>query len=755
MHFSVRGYAVTQYSPRPRIAGLTGFLALVAALTLSACGGGGGGGGGGNQTPTASFTVVPASGTAPLTVAVDASASSDPDGTISNYSWSFGDGSSASGVSTTHTFVNGGSYTITLTVRDNGGKTAKTSHPVSVIANLAPVAAFSVSTTKFTVPTAVTFDGSSSSDSDGSITNYAWDFGDGSSATGVVATHTYTTGGIFEVTLTVFDDRTATGAATRSVIASLPTPSPAVTVSGKVTYDRVPFNSTPGEGLDYGRISATPARGIVVEILNSSNGAFLAATTTDTQGNYSFAVPQNTSVFVRARAQLLAVDASGGQATWNVRVLDNTNSDALYVMDGSTFSTGTSNVARPAMNADSGWPGFGGTRYAGPRVAGPFAIADTIYKAVRFVVDQGGDASIALPDLNVYWSPSNRSSTEFNPATGNIQTTQFRSGATGGMYVLGNDGVDTDEYDEHVLTHEFQHFLQDATSRDDTLGGSHSFGEKLDMRVAFSEGYADAFSGMPLGNDPLYRDSSGAGQADDAFFNLESTSVAPKGWFNESTIAALAWDMFDTVNDANDNVAIAYSSIATVFRTTLRTGQPLTSIFPLVVALKAANPGSATAINTLVSNDGGMVAASMDPFGSTETNDANNADALPLYSSVVLNGSAVRVCGNRAEGIYNNVGNRRFLKFTLNSTVNATIRAVYTTNGSDTGGTPVAPDPDLVLYKGGWVATSESGTTNEENMVRTLDAGDYVIEVYEYSHIEDPSSGTARGRTCYNITLTG
>ena len=39
--------------------------------------------------------------------------------------------------------------------------------------------------------------------------------------------------------------------------------------------------------------------------------------------------------------------------------------------------------------------------------------------------------------------------------------------------------------------------------------------------------------------------------------------------------------------------------------------------------------------------------------------------------------------------------------------------------------------------------------------VRTLDAGDYVIEVYEYSHIETPSSGTSRGRTCYNVTITG
>jgi len=653
---------VTQYSPRPRIAGLTGFLALVAALTLSACGGGGGGGGGGsNVAPTASFTATPACGLVPLALTVDASASSDPDGSIASYSWNFGDGTTGSGPSATHTYTTTGTYTLKLTVQDNSGKASSAQRSVTVSAGPLPAS---------------------------------------------------------------------------------------VAVSGHVTYDRVPFETTLGGGLDYGRITPTPARGIVVDLIRNADQGVIATTNTDANGYYSFAgVPINIDVKVRAKAQ----SRSTSGATWNIQVKDNTNSKALYVMDSSAFNSCIADTTKD-MEADSGWPAFGGASYINPRVAAPFAILDSVYSAVQFVVAEGDDPAIAFPALNVYWSPSNRSSTSFTPSSGNIQTTQYRSGgADGGIYVLGNQNVDTDEYDEHVLTHEFQHYLQDATSRDDTMGGSHSFLEKLDLRMAFSEGYANAFSGMPL-DDPVYRDSNGTSQGNDAFFNLETTAVEPKGWYNESTIAALAWDLFDTTND--DTVAIPYASIATVFRTTLRTGQPLTSIFPLIVALKTANPGSAAAINTLVGNNG-MVATTMDPFGSSETNTGGNADALPIYSNVALNGAAVKVCGNRDEGIYNKLANRRFLKFTLNSTVNATIRAVYTSNGSDTGGTPVAPDPDLVLYKGGSIATSESDAANEENMVRMLDAGDYVIEVYEYSHIEDPSTGTARGRTCYNITLTG
>lgn len=640
-------------------------MALIAAVSLAACGGGGGSSGGGsNAAPTAAFTVNPASGTAPLTVTVDAAASTDSDGTITSYAWSFGDSANGSGVSTTHNYTSAGTFTITLTVRDDDGKTAAT---------------------------------------------------------------------------------------TRSVTVSSGPPPPNVVVSGRITYRRVPFDNTRGGGLDYSRTMSAPARNIVVDLIKASDQSVLFTVNTDANGNYRFATaPVSTDVKVRARAQTRSTVG----ATWNVQVKNNANSNALYVMDSNSFNTGVADITRD-LEAKSGWPDFNGTSYSDPpRVAGPFAIVDSLYSAVQFVVTQGDDHSIVLPDLNVYWSPLNQSSGNFDPATGNIQTTQYRSGASGGIYVLGKENVDTDEYDEHVLTHEFQHYLQDVTSRDDTMGGSHSFGERLDMRVAFSEGYANAFSGMSLG-DSLYRDSNGASQGDDGFFDLETSSVNPLGWYNESSIGALAWDLYDSTADANDGVALPYAAIASVFRNELRAGQALTSIFPLVVALKTNNAASAATINTLVGSFQ-IVAGTMTPFAATETNDGGNGDALPLYTNIVPNGPAVAVCGNDDAGIYNKFANRRFLKFSLASSLNATIHAAYTSTGSDApGGSTVTPDPDLVLYKAGEIARAESSNANVEDLVRTLDAGDYVIEVYEYSHIETPSSGTSRGRTCYNVTITG
>lgn len=108
-----------------------GMLCIVCGLLLTACGGGGSGGGDGggssppiNAAPTARFTAAPVSGSAPLAVQLDASGSSDSDGSIATYTWSFGDNTpTASGATTSHTFQAPGTYTVSLTVTDNHGAT--------------------------------------------------------------------------------------------------------------------------------------------------------------------------------------------------------------------------------------------------------------------------------------------------------------------------------------------------------------------------------------------------------------------------------------------------------------------------------------------------------------------------------------------------------------------------------------------------------------------------------------------------------
>ena len=76
-----------------------------------------------NQPPVASATATPASGTVPLAVAFDGRGSSDPDGSIVSYAWTFGDGGSATGSTTNYTYQTAGTYAARLTVTDNQGAT--------------------------------------------------------------------------------------------------------------------------------------------------------------------------------------------------------------------------------------------------------------------------------------------------------------------------------------------------------------------------------------------------------------------------------------------------------------------------------------------------------------------------------------------------------------------------------------------------------------------------------------------------------
>jgi PKD repeat protein len=158
--------------------------------------------------PVANFTSTTSGLTANFT-----DASQDSLGTITQYNWSFGDGTTANVKNPSHTYAAAGTYTVSETIIDSVGATASTSHAVTVSgANQPPVANFSDVVNGLTA----TFT-DSSNDPDGTIVSHAWTFGDGGTSTVTSPTHTYAAAGTYTVTETVTDNGGATASKTLSL----------------------------------------------------------------------------------------------------------------------------------------------------------------------------------------------------------------------------------------------------------------------------------------------------------------------------------------------------------------------------------------------------------------------------------------------------------------------------------------------------------------------------------------------------------
>ncbi|MFA4991333.1 MAG: PKD domain-containing protein [Candidatus Omnitrophota bacterium] len=139
----------------------------------------------------------------------DASGSLDSDGDALAYTWDFGDGEKASGKKVAHKYAKGGVYQVKLAVDDGTGTDCSAnSDKILVNVNTPPAAAIA-SKDKSSVGQGVNFDGGSSADSDGDRLAYTWDFGDGTTGSGVNAKHVYSKGGLYKVTLVVDDQKSS------------------------------------------------------------------------------------------------------------------------------------------------------------------------------------------------------------------------------------------------------------------------------------------------------------------------------------------------------------------------------------------------------------------------------------------------------------------------------------------------------------------------------------------------------------------
>lgn len=505
---------------------------------------------------------------------------------------------------------------------------------------------------------------------------------------------------------------------------------PPVSVSGTITYDYVPTSMA---GLDYANTTAVPARGVLVEAIRAQDNHIFDTAITDDSGAYSVNVSPSTLVYVRVKSQI----RSAGGPTWDVRVVDNTSGDALYAVVGVPFGSGTVDTTGHDLHFPSGW---GGASYTTARLAAPFAILDVAYEALRKTA--AADPTFTSPPLVIHWSVRNVP-VFGSPANGQIGTTYFDP-VYNEMWVLGEEDNDTDEHDAHVIGHELGHFFEGWFPREDWIGGPHWWGDILDPRVSFSEGFSNAFSGMIL-DLPVYIDTMGAQQATVGVdFDLEDNSLEEsiEGWGSETSVQVIVYDLYDTANDGVDSVSLGFGPIYDAVVNDLGPADSFPTIFSFTHYLKQNNPGAAIQIDDIVAGES-ITTSLVDEWDSTgtETNNHGLPISLPIYTEISVGAMPVVLCTTGSVGNYNMIGNRKFFYFDVTSSGTYRIRAVPDSNG----------DPVIAIYKAGLLVAEEDrfGPGATENLSLILGPGTYACEVYDY----DVVNGGWTDTECFDVDV--
>lgn len=314
-------------------------------------------------------------------------------------------------------------------------------------------------------------------------------------------------------------------------------------IKGTVTYDRPALQlALNGASLNYASPLTRPVRFATVQAIpaGAATGATpLATANTDEEGQFTLTVPGRAVTL-----QVVPQSVNSGSltptlcpgATWNVRVADNTRAGATYVFpDVRTFASAQTNLQIHA--------GF--TRANGAYVtrdSAPFALLDDVVDALAFVCKVNPGAT--FPPLTVNWSEQNVG-VNGNIAAGQIGSTQYRS-YTGSseLFVVGKDNIDSDEYDAPVILHELGHYVEDRFSRTDTPGGPHGLSHLLDPRLAFAEGWGNAFSSM-VRDSAEYADTYGTDNATSFRMTLSAEPTGQqRSLASESAVGHFLYTLF-------------------------------------------------------------------------------------------------------------------------------------------------------------------------------------------------------------------
>ena len=511
-----------------------------------------------------------------------------------------------------------------------------------------------------------------------------------------------------------------------------------IKVTGIISFDLIPFK-TEMLGLDFNNIIQSPAKGIVVEALDRFD-SIIASTTTNEMGEYSLEVNQNTDVKIRVSAKMIMT----GNANWNVQVSDNTeliaNKHPLYISESSLFFTSQD------ANKDFHLPaGLGNS----VRSSAPFAILDAVYDAIQTVV--AVDPNITFPPLEIHWSPKNNTNqgcwtdgdivTSFYLKIVDDNTSNCLSYLDVGqykdkIYLLGDENTDTDEFDRHVIIHEWGHYFEENFSRSDSIGGAHSPSEKLDFNLAFSEGWGNSLAAI-VTQDYIYKDSLGTYY--ETYFNIESGGFNNNGWYSEASIQEIIYDIYDSNTESHDDISVGFELIySTLTSTNFLNNDYQANIYSFTEILKnQLSQSERLKVDNLL-NAEQIFGIGVEGIG--ETNNGGINSTLPVYKTVFADSGTSTLCYSNKYGVINKLGNTNYVIFEPQISANYLLSLAIVD----------AYKPlefDLLIIKSGEVLFSKNTFGNLNHQIN-LSAEKYILKINA-----SPRSNYI-GNYCFDLQVT-